>query len=609
MASRKNVEVWKIIKNDLECKIGNENISDITVNDKTYDNPIVIANKFNENFANIRNKYPKTGNPDLAASKIKNAKSNSFDFNPVTKFKVQSIFEQLNKKAAPGLDQIPNKLLLDNLELLLDPIVEGVNEMISSGNFPESLKLTKIFPLHKKGSKKDLDNYRPIALLPYLSKIFEKTLHNQIYSYFEENNLFTPSQFGFRKGKSTDRAVMTFINKVRQIKNSGSKESIVSIQFDLSKAFDLVDHDILLKKLSKYGFTDKACNLIQNYLSGRFQLTEVTKNGKKYHSDLIPCNNSLPQGSILAPLLFLIYINDLPDSLEGNSINLSTVIFADDINVVIQGKDIVNKIKWTMEKVNEWVEANNLKLNIDKTFILNFTKKVLDFESVDFEGRKIKTDQSVKYLGFQVDQKLNWHAHANYIESKIASRMYVIRKLQKRIDKDSLMLYYHANVGSIINYGVHLWGESTETNNILLTQKKILRTIMNKKKFDSCRKLFPELKVMTVFSRYLFVSIKESIKLGFISKDKLISQSRIQTRNILAKVAKTKGEKTDWESLECRSSRFFNKLPNPLKEIFVKSDNSNLFFNQLKNFFLQNPFYSVKEFLELKQGDSIFSVS
>lgn len=600
IASKKNAEVWKVIKNDLECQVVYENVSDLLMDGKLIDDPVEIANKFNDSFVNIRAKFPKTGSPALARNLMrdKNKNKNSFDFKSVTKYKVQNIIKQLNKKAAVGLDEFPNKLLLDNLELLLDPIVQGVNETISTENFPESLKLTKILPLHKKGSKKDLENYRPIAILPFLSKILEKVLYNQIYDYFEKNNLFTSSQFGFRKGKNTGLAVMTFLNQIRQLKNACSKESIVSIQFDLSKAFDLVDHDILIEKLKKYGFSTKACKLVRSFLSGRFQTTEVSKNGRKYHSNFTPSTAGVAQGSLLGPLLFLIYINDLPDFLEDNGIDLQTVIYADDINVVVKGVDIENKIKWVIDRVNKWVEDNNLKLNFAKTFILNFTKNILDFQSVKIGDKEIQTNQTVKYLGFFIDQQLNWHSHAKHIEKKIASRAFAIRKLNRKIDRESLMLYYHSNVDSIISYGIQLWGYTTGARDILLTQKKILRIIANKKKFDSCRKLFPEFNVMTVFSRYIYSTIKESIKLGYIIKEKLITNNQIQTRNILAKIEKKRGEKVDWDSLESRGIRYFNKLPKPLKELFIKSENSNLFLNNIKNYFIENPFYELKEYLD-----------
>lgn len=599
VANNKTREIWKTINNETKTSKIRNDIGSLKIADQSLEDPNEIVNALNNFFCNVSNKYKKSGSAQKADNYLRDDVGSSFSFVKTNAEEVTNFLKDLNKDAATGLDDIPGKFLLNDPNYFGELLTHYINRAIEEEYFPDSLKEAKITPIHKKGARDEPDNYRPIAVLPFISKPFEKVLYKQIVGYFEKNNLFSQAQYGFRKGKSTGQAVSEMVEQLLQAtksnKNKGSeKESIVSLQIDLSKAFDLVDHNILLHKLKKYGFSKAALNLLASYLSQRTQKTVVTKNGQTYESSS-ECNGAgIPQGSILGALLFLIYINDLPDAIKGLGLESSTVLYADDINIILRGRNIKGKIIKLLDKIEKWMIANNLQINFEKTLILNFTPEIEKFDHVEYDNYKIPTTQNLKYLGFQIDSKLNWTPHVQQVKTLLASKTYALKQLVKRVKKETAINYYHAHINSVISYGLHVWGYTSSLEMILICQKRALRILDGKPNRFPCKSIFTKYKLMTVFSQYFFTTIKEATKLNIINKDKIKSKYGVTTRNTFIKQF-DKDKKYQKHSLEGRSIAIFNKLPEAIKKLLDK-ENSSAFIQKTKGFFIENPFYSFKEF-------------
>ena len=400
----------------------------LNVNGKLITDQKIVSKLFNNYFINVAdNLAKKIPKPNTKYQDyLKNPNEHSIYLHETTPDEVENIIAKLDPNKAADICGISTKLVKDGGIVMTEIITFLFNMSITQGKFPDALKNAKVVPIHKDDSRLEMSNYRPISLLPTLSKIFEKLMYARLISFFSKHNILYENQFGFQSNMSTEYAVNQVLNYI--VESLEKNEIGVCIFLDFAKAFDTVNHEILLDKLEHYGIRGVALNWIKNYLNNRMQCTEIGDTQSEL--ELIKCG--VPQGSVLGPLLFLIYINDIVNS----SKLFKFTLFADDTSLYYSCKNtnnLENVINCELAKISDWLSANRLSLNVAKSKLLYFTNKnrnALKDIVIKINGESLNEVDSAKYLGVYMDNKLSWNVHTNNIKLRLSKGISMLAKIR-----------------------------------------------------------------------------------------------------------------------------------------------------------------------------------
>lgn len=444
-------KTWGVINDILGRKGKYKEIKEMLIDGISTSDQQEIGRKFCEYFCDL---------PRLAQRNINKSFKNYDNLIPInensislyfaTPKEVYDLINKLNNKSSKH--DIPVKILKASNDLIAPILCKLFNMCVEQAIYPQILKIARIVPIFKNGDAKLQKNYRPISTLLTMNKIFEKLLYLRLNSFLETCNIISDNQYGFRKARDTQLAALKVINHVLPTISSGEGFS-ACVFLDFSKAFDTVDHEILLSKLERYGIRGIALSLFRSYLSNRKQSVTIGDT----ESNLMMVEFGVPQGSVLGPLLYLLYANDINYLLT----DLITVIFADDTTLIETCNTIETlalRVNHVLSLVLDWSNYNKLSLNNIKSKWMLFTNKSVVAPNIYIAGQLVEKVDSFKYLGLHIDSNLRYTSHLNYLRSKLSSLRYVSYKISPYLSEAAGKKFYYAMVQSILCYGILVWG-------------------------------------------------------------------------------------------------------------------------------------------------------
>jgi hypothetical protein len=567
--------LWSIInqhkpKKDLQCTI--------------------TANEFNDYFSSIVDKIisslpTATDSPIniMRSTNVTDAKCNGFFyFHEVSEVEVRDVIKQLKNNNTKDIFGFSTSLVKTVQNCLISPITKLFNCAVKQGLFPDQLKKAAVAPIFKKGDAEDVNNYRPISVLPIFSKIFERLMLSQIIKFLDNNKLLTPYQFGFRKNYSTTSAIL---HLTCNILNSFEQNEFYHTYFlDLTKAFDCVSHELLIKKLLLYNFHPASTKFILSFLSDRTQIVR-TNGSYSVEKKII---HGVPQGSILGPIIFLIFINDLPGYLSNKNVTM----YADDTTVSNKAKSLTELLidqKNLLTLTENWFISNKLTLNKEKTISIIFTLK---------NYATAETFSNVtKYLGVFIDKQLNWNKHGDEVATKISKNLYLLRNLSDVLSQQYLKIAYYALIQSHLQYAILAWGHSPSRHRLFRLQRRAIRIIAKLGYKDDCHEYFQKLNILTLPCLYIYKCLEHIIK-NLDSYPTLGAFHDYHTRAEAISFKTIRLSKSK-DGINYFCIKFFNKLPVKI----TKTINEKMLLSKIKSYLIEKSFYSFEEFLENKFTD------
>jgi len=540
-----------------------------------------IAKHFNHFFINVGVDMGKkfvNGNPNL--SNI-NRKENTMFIPPIQRSDLILLINKLKNNSSPGRDGITPKVIKSAHVHILVPLQHIINSIINTGIVPLYFKTSIVIPIHKNGSKLNMNNYRPISLINCFAKLFEMHVKNCLMSFVESFDLISKKQFGFLGGLSTESAIYKLISGV--LDGFDARQCTLAVFLDLAKAFDTVPHDRLLNKLEHMGIRGQANKIFFNYLKNRIQYVRINNE----YSEPQTIKIGIPQGTVLGPILFLLYINDL-----YNVTNSEIISYADDTAIVCTAEtwsEVKILVERELSRVREWLNNNHLTLNVNKTKFVAFSvleNKQPNFNKINLSQTDVIAKVSdIKYLGVMIDQHLRWDVHANWVAQKMRRICHVFYILRNILPEKTLRIVYSGLVEAILRYGIVVWGTALPTNlhNLQVAQNNILKVMLNLGRLYPTHDLYKTFKFLDIKSIY-FHSL-----LCWVHKNK----------NTLQTISHQYSTRSNAEGLYVRGihrtnicqrqpkyigTKSYNTLPNSIKTL----TRFKTFSKQLKNYILES---------------------
>ena len=403
-------KIWKV----LNFLIGKNDRPDIVEPEALNQDKV---NNYNKYFATVGYDIQKELNINYNFDPNKNYEFEPFKFENESTENIEKIIDKIKIDVATGIDNIPSKIIKQAKTVIGPLLTKIINLSFETKTFPDILKNAIIKPIHKKDDKNDISNYRPISILPVISKIFERVTLNQMLTYFENHCLISGLQHAYQKNHGTVTCLFELLNEIYELVDNKFKVAIVSL--DLSKAFDTINHNLLLTKLKSFNLCNESVDYIKSYLENRTQVSKFSK----YISTEEKIKSGVPQGSILGPFLFLCFVNDLPNTF-GDMCKF--IAYADDTQLLVFDKNLGNlkeKVENVIKIAQNWYSSNGMKNNSSKSEVLVISTKKIDKIAIQvLENGLTKTVKSkkwIKVLGVYIDHLLSWSKQIGIVKKML----------------------------------------------------------------------------------------------------------------------------------------------------------------------------------------------
>ncbi len=474
----KNSNFWATVKPffSKKCQSGDQKIV-LYENNQIVNKTEEVTENFNTFFATVANKigsdvvYDPSTHPSILQIKNQSCTNTPFDFQKTSIDKVEKIINKLNIKKATGADGIPAKVVKQSKSTIVPQLTSLINLTIDTGFFPDRLKQAQVTPIHKKNDQLDKANYRPVSVLPIFSKIYEKVLELQLGDFFE--NIFNPYLCAFRRGHGCQTTLLRLLEDWRTALDKN--HYIAAVLMDLSKAFDCLPHEILLDKLSAYGVSNHSVLILKSYLSNRKQKIKINS----ILSSWADIHKGVPQGSILGPLLFNVFINDIFLFIKNGSL----YNYADDNTLSFSHPDyntLISTLESESLELIKWFKINKMQANPDKFQVLAIGKKTHEkYPSIHIQTADLSCEATVKLLGVDIDYQLNFDTHISKICRKASQQLNILKRIGSYLNKLSKLTIFHTFILSNFNFCPLAWHFCTEKNSKKLekVQERALRFV------------------------------------------------------------------------------------------------------------------------------------
>lgn len=536
----------------------------ILENGEIIENKNRISNLFNERYSLLGEKYANKIIPPKNFIDRDNFVDKTIFLHPTDRLEVEKIINGLKNGKSAGNDGIKAETLKEICKEISDPLSQLINNCMSSGCFPNILKTGVIKPLYKSGSTFKMENYRPVTIISNIAKIFEKIIANRVVSFLEKNNIISDCQFGFRPKRSTEDAIKKLTNHIYG--SLDRKLPCLSLFIDLCKAFDTVCHETLLHKLYRYGLRGICYDLLKDYLYNREQYVDL--NGVK--SEKRNITYGVPQGTVLGPILFNIYLNSLLSlELQGE-----IICYADDAAIFYSSSswfELKNKAEQDLHQIQQWFRYNKLTLNVAKTKYLTFSSYSSGIPNMgplrEANGVEIEEADHIKYLGIIIDRHLKWDLQVDNVVRKIRFMLGRFRRMAEILDFKQMKTLYHALIESHLSYGILGWGAAYDChlNRLKIIQKSFLKIILRKSRTYSSEWTYKEAEVMDLAQLYAFKTLMDNHKnKNDITHSTHTYPTRIKgTRPTTIRAEKTIGQRCN----QYLAPRIFSILPEDIRNI------------------------------------------
>ena len=505
-------KIWKLF-NDITGRKENNIISSICVNGQEIQSQLDIVNKFNQYFVNVAESV-KSALPNvdyLVTDQFlrfiydKGIKANSFTIPLMSRDDVTRFLHTLDTHKGKGHDGLSASFLKAVSSSITDALLDIVNTSILSGIFPSRWKESSVKPLHKGGAKNMVNNYRPISILCVASKLLERHVYKNLYNYITDNDILCINQSGFRKKHSCHSCLTNILEYWYCSINNGNV--VGSVELDFSKAFDVLDHQILLSKLKYYGCDHLCIKWFKSYLENRFQHVKLGNNT----SSSLPVMCGVPQGSILGPLLFILFTNDMHLYVKNSRLDS----YADDSNISSSAdslEQLVDLLQHDLDSISHWCDANKLVLNAKKSSVMFICspQKMLTLNTeklcLTLNNQVLNVQKEQKVLGVTIDSTLSWRSHIINMCKKLSQLLGLLWRVRFLLNKNAKIMFYNSLILSRLSYCLTLWGNCPKDGLLKLfrLQKRAARLVLNCNLDVSTVELFNRLGWLSIYELIIY---------------------------------------------------------------------------------------------------------